>query len=179
MYGSDETPNGEETYFKCPYGKPGDRMWVRETWSRSEAENGNELIVYRADNSIADVYQLGDGAKSLNGFLPERWGECNGALKWRPSIHMPRWASRITMEVFAVRVERLQEITDADAESEGVAMCEHFADAKRGHPLQPHKTAFAWMWNKINGRNAWIENPWVWVVEFKSNWRMNNERRSK
>lgn len=123
----------------CPYGIPGDRLWVRET----HMIHAEEIAYAATDQPLV------------------------GCDKWRPSIFMPRWASRITLEVVAVRVERLQDITEHDAELEGAAMCEHFADAKRGHPLQPHKTAFAWLWNKINGVDSWAANPWVWVVEFK------------
>ena len=141
---------------KCPYGIPGDRLWVRETWFDNMAsDDGDEArtparCVYRADGEFIDQF-------------PEEYMDG----KWTPSIHMPRWASRITLEVVEVRVERLQDITEHDAEREGAATCDHFADAKRGHPLQPHKTSFAWLWNKINGRDSWIANPWVWVVVFK------------
>ena len=140
----------------CPYGVPGDRLWVRETWFDNMAsDDGDEArtparCVYRANGEFIDQF-------------PEEYMDG----KWTPSIHMPRWASRITLEVVEVRVERLQDITEHDAEREGAATCDHFADAKRGHPLQPHKTSFAWLWNKINGRDSWIANPWVWVVVFK------------
>ena len=136
--------------WRCPYGIPGDRLWVRECWGLfdSQPSDGPDRahVFYRAtDGDRCELrYQL-----------------------WRPSIHMPRWASRITLEVVAVRVERLQDITADDAKSEGVEVCKHFADANKGHPLDPHRVAFAWLWNTINGSDAWIANPWVWVVEFK------------
>jgi len=126
----------------------GTRLWVRECWAPVSTfdPSTDTGVVYSAD---------------------KMYGGAVVAWKWRPSIHMPRWASRITLEVVEVRVERLQDITEHDAEREGAATCDHFADAKRGHPLQPHKTSFAWLWNKINGRDSWIANPWVWVVVFK------------
>lgn len=138
----------------CPHGKPGDRLWVRENWTRAECDNGNELIVYQADRTVSDVYQLGDGPKSLNGFLDWRWNdETNGRLKWRPSIFMPRWASRITLELTAVRVERLLEISEEDKLAEGAT----------------HETPFGTVWRKINTKPGirWDDNPWVWVESFK------------
>jgi hypothetical protein len=134
LAGDDETVAG----CFCPYGQPGDRLWVRETFMI----HGGEIAFAATDQPLV------------------------GCDKWKPSIFMPRLASRITLEVVAVRVERLQDITEHDAELEGAAMREHFEKAKHGHPLQPHKTAFAWLWNKINGRDSWAANPWVWVVEF-------------
>ena len=158
-----------DVFYKCPYGIPGDRLWVRETWCR-KLDDG--CFVYNAEGNLdascchyrADGYHVakddGDGGTEYTKSGRE-------ASPWSPSIHMPRWASRITLEVVAVRVERLQDITADDAKSEGVEVCKHFADANKGHPLDPHRVAFAWLWNTINGSDAWIANPWVWVVEFK------------
>lgn len=81
---------------------------------------------------------------------------------WKPSIHMPRWASRITLEVTGVRVERLQDISEADAIAEGAPW------AACGAPQEgSHKAGFAQLWESINGSNSWSTNPWVWVIEFK------------
>lgn len=136
----------------CPYGRVGDRIWVRETWARSR----NNWL-YRADE--------------LDGYNPSEcvveWDWDSACVdKWRPSIHMPRRAARLFLEVTGVRVERVQDITEEDARDEGVELCHVFQMAKSGHPLAPHKTAFAWLWNEINGRDSWQANPWVWVVEF-------------
>ena len=108
-----------------PYGRTGDRLWVRETWGHNPEGPG---YVYRSDGDF-DMKFHGD--------------------RWRPSIHMPRWASRITLEVTGVRVERLQDINEEDALAEGV---EH---------------AFRSLWESINGPGSWDANPWVWVVEFR------------
>lgn len=135
-------PNGEG--FRCPYGKAGERLWVRENfyvlgWLRGKLIKP-EPIHYAADianSSEAEDYTL------------------------RPSIFMPRWASRILLGVTGVRVERLQDISEEDAEAEGVDFI----------PLAPaaltHRTAYAGLWNKINNKTPWASNPWVWVVEFK------------
>lgn len=131
----------------CPYGQPGDRLWVREAWARDD-EDGQ--LMYRADV-----------------------GRDLCADAWRPSIHMPRWASRITLEVTAVRVERLQDISEADAQAEGVipkwepGCSGRLMDAFGGFSFRPAASAYAELWEQINGPGAWDANPWVWVVEFK------------
>lgn len=121
----------------CPYGKPGDRLWVRETW-----RNGPDKALYRATDD--------SGTPSI---------------RWKPSIHMPRAYSRISLEVTAVRVERVQDISEKDAWAEGV-----HSIARRlpysGDDLA--SVAFSGLWQEINGkRHPWDSNPWVWVVEFK------------
>lgn len=147
----------------CPYGTAGSRLWVREATAYAEADNGSEMLVYGADLAVAGVYQLGDGPKSLNGFLEDKWiPERNGTLKFKPSIHMPRWASRITLEITGVRVERLWDISHADALAEGV---EYDVSKDGGSPV----ACFTALWRSINGPESWNENPWVWVVEFKRN----------
>jgi hypothetical protein len=119
---------------RCPYGSPGDRLWVRETWRPSQVEG---KAWYAAT--------CGDG---LHG-------------RWRPSIHMPRWASRLTLEITGVRVERVQEISEADAYAEGIAPWtspeQTFSPVVRYHEL----------WDSINGPGSWASNPWVWVLSFK------------
>lgn len=127
----------------CPYGKPGDRLWVRETF----AVYGDEkmaAIHYRADRPH-DVGRKGVG--------------------YKPSIHMPRWASRLLLEVTAVRVELLQDISADQAMAEGVLSCESELDPD-GNGYSPYEL-FSALWVSINGHDSWHANPWVWVVEFK------------
>lgn len=109
----------------CPYGKPGERLWVRETWRKAEG-----VLQYRAD--------------------PVTWGPTR---KWTPAIHMPRVASRLTLEVTGVRVERLQDITERDAIDEG----------------ETGTSGYRLLWDDLNGKRGlgWSTNPWVWVVEFR------------
>ena len=126
---------------RCPHGQPGDRLWVRETFGHFERnENfapGCEVF-YRAD------------------------GESLAMEPWRPSIHMPRWASRITLEIARVRVERLRACNEADAIAEGAPW------AACGAPQEgSHKAGFAQLWEQINGHGSWEANPWVWVIEFR------------
>lgn len=123
----------------CPYGVPGDRLWVRETW----AEMDDGAIIYRA-NYVAGA----------------------GSMKWTPSIHMPRWASRITLEVTGVRIERVQEISEEDAMAEGV-WCELYGVPEDAAP-EPREI-FETSWDEIYAQRgySWKANPWVWVVEFK------------
>lgn len=142
----------------CHYGAPGGRLWVRETWAAFKADDRpNDLCVaYRASCGSAGAFDYAMADGSILGAKIERW---------TPSIHMPRWASRITLEIISVRVERLQEITEEDARAEGVAamMVECRPDAH-----EPHRGLFAILWDQINGKRApWVSNPWVWRVEFR------------
>jgi hypothetical protein len=134
----------------CPYGQPGDRLWVRESgWQPPYLSP--KMLREGADTWPRYVYNA-DGDE-------KEWCRENG-WKSRPSIHMPRWASRITLEVAGVRVERLNAITHVDAIAEG---CEP-------HPDAPHQSMgddFKRLWQSINGPGSWDLNPWVWVVEFK------------
>jgi len=126
----------------CPYGAPGDRLWVRETW----AQNENQLSETSMDTSI--VFRADGEARALD----------NGCEKaWRPSIHMPRWASRITLEINDVRVERLQEISEADALAEGITHS----------TLNDPRVEYRWLWESINGHGSWDANPWVWPITFR------------
>lgn len=122
-----------------PYGRPGDRLWVRETWAWCSKARGHWL--YRADDSDLGTCHVKDG-------------------RWKPSIHMKRAASRITLEVVAVRVERLQEITPGDAIAEGCPGGDH---GDRYAAIDQYRA----LWGSINGAGSWAANPWVWVVEFR------------
>lgn len=160
--------------FKCPYGKPGDRLWVRETtW---ECIDNNDRLHYAADGPVRDT--------DLRRY------------RRRPSIHMPKWASRITLEVTAVRVERLQDISEEDAVAEGCYTNEQYGDmagCEEGLWPCPNCEGYqvhggigpnmGWievdcktcdnaakrlksLWESINGPDSWAANPWVWVIEF-------------
>jgi hypothetical protein len=130
---------------KCPYGQPGDRLWVRETWApvfkRVPHSNG---CLYRADDDGRQI-----NPRSMDG-------------KWKPSIHMPRWASRITLEITGVRVERLQDISGQDVIAEGIEV-----DILGNAPLTLAIDRYRRLWDSLNAEHApWASNPWVWVVEF-------------
>ena len=134
----------------CPYGRPGDRLWVRETWCRKWDDERGFLdeCWYRASNP--DVVSVDAMEKS----------------PWKPSIHMPRWASRILLEITGVRVERLQDINEMDAAAEGVATWAPGALSPDSLNADP-SDQFRWLWTSINGPDSWGANPWVWVVDFK------------
>lgn len=130
----------------------GDRLWVRETWAVATGDvcDGNAAIRYRADGALEAVNDHRSDA------LPRMLSTSD---RWRPSIHMPRWASRLTLPVVSVRAERLHDITEADAVAEGV----------RDPDLRAAETArvlFADLWNATYGPEAWDANPWVWRIEF-------------
>ena len=130
---------GYDWSLKCPYGQPGDRLWVRETWLQD-----GDIYLYKADFG--------------KGILSDSW---NG--HWKPSIHMPRKASRLTLEIVNIRAERLQDISEEDARAEGAGWWQ---------PIGKNKTYildFGMLWNSINSARGygWDVNPWVWVVEFK------------
>lgn len=136
----------------CPFGKIGDRLWVRETWQCGLCTEST--FAYRATHKPSD--------------LEEGWSEI---IKWRPSSQMPRWASRILLEITGVRVERLQDINEEEAVAEGVAPLhggywKHYQPDWTQHQLSA-RGSFVTLWNSINGVDAWYKNPWVWVIEFK------------
>ena len=165
--------------FTCPYGQPGDRLWVRETFvienddgeygieaptdgspfnktTVSDGEGGEQEAIeiphFRATEPDAEIYSWAciEGDCDHDGDEDE----CN-KTRWKPAIHMPRWASRIDLEVVKIRVERLQDISEEDAKAEGIMMGE------------TPKLEFENLWNAINGAGSWTINHWVWVVEFK------------
>jgi len=153
--------------FQCPYGKPGDRLWVRETWCHAATSgydapsDGREIPVWYRASDEGEV----DASEDLDG---NRAG-------WKPSIHMPRWASRITLEITSVKAERLQDISQQDVLAEGII--EATKDEKlikyglREWPWMDwhldHQSAFKQLWQSIHGPDSWATNPWLWVIEFK------------
>lgn len=141
----------------CPYGKAGDRLWVRETFMDLRG-TGVEHRMKLDDPLQRYAY----GADSPPGSYGDETRKDYG-LKWKPSIHMPRAASRITLEISSVRVERLQDISPDDCIAEGAWPIEK-RDLGRGHEAV---AAFRSLWEGINGPDSWVVNPWVWAVEFK------------
>lgn len=146
---------------ECPYGQPGDRLWVRETWAIASKATDLVKVYYGASEKQSHTefheYFPVDLAEGLQPTWP----------KYRPSIHMPRWASRILLEVTGVRVERLQDISEEDAWNEGVQDWMGKETPWKGHlaPVSVH--AYATLWEQINGPGSWAANPWVWAIEFK------------
>lgn len=135
----------------CQHGAPGDRLWVREAWV---ADAQVDSIAPRELSQGEPIWYPADGHLRQTGCSMMSRGKC------RPSIHMPRWASRILLEITAVRVERLQDISDEQALAEGV---DQTNTSIPGYARQ----RFQDLWESINGAGSWDANPWVWVVEFK------------
>jgi hypothetical protein len=135
---------------KCPYGQPGDRLWVRETFSLVPCSAGCEKYPNGFDPTIASVRQPNAPHEGVR--YRATWDKTHSA-RWRPSIHMPRWASRITLEITDVRVERLHGISESDKLAEGAT------------PEVP----FGTVWRKINTKPGirWEDNPWVWALTFR------------
>lgn len=157
LYAIDAAIHGAETAARellalasrCPYGQAGGRLWVRETWRERVPDQDGRTLDYRADHASEDP--------------------CD--LPWRPSIHMPRAASRINLEVTEARVERLQAITMGDAMAEGLPWRQNFKgfcleDGSHFHAADPRQAYFS-LWEAINGPGSVEANPWVWCVAFK------------
>lgn len=158
----DDCDPNDEARVRCEFGVPGDRLWVRETFCRIDGQTQPSIETdYRA--TYTHGARLGDslGIKK----------------KWTPSIFMPRHASRITLEITNVRVERLQAINEIDAINEGIEKTESGYWSLYGQAevdgTYSARTSFRALWESINSPDAWNDNPWVWVVEFK---RLSKER---
>jgi len=160
---------------KCPYGQPGDRLWVRETWQ------GPLLQEFEIDadpdwHYASHIHQYQNPAHceyAADGGPSPEYTDADDVMRqgWRPSIHMPHWASRITLEITSVRVERLQDISEADALAEGIVRQPDggygLADTTHYHHTDPSQSYLS-LWEAINGEGSVEANPWVWVVEFRS-----------
>jgi len=168
-----DAPEGSNTVSArvvCPYGSTGDRLWVRETFG-AHVDHPDALTMpeYEGGHDPARLLYRADETRGLTQHYAIPWDR----VPWKPSIHMPRWASRITLEITSVHVERLQAITEDGAKAEGVDN-----GPGRGGHLYPSPRAargpmgfrnrFAELWDEINGKRApWKANPWVWCVAFR------------
>lgn len=147
----------------CPYGRPFDRLWVRESFMDLR---GTGIEHYDADGRRQ---RYAFAANSPPGSYSDETRKDYG-LKWKPSIHMPRTACRLVLEITDVRIERLQAISEADAKAEGCAPA--WLDAEdnatvHAHVAPTYRQGFARLWRDINGAESWQANPWVWVVDFR------------
>lgn len=154
-----------ERAVRCPYGQPGDRLWVREAVRAAELPSGVDGVHYVADGGfvpIQDTLQAAEAWMALNHYR----GKCGATV---PPIHMPRWACRLKLEITRVRVERLRAINHLDAIAEGVGLNPSAAQVSMTPPEGESlpRVMFRALWEQINGAGAWEEDPWVWVVEFQ------------
>jgi hypothetical protein len=149
--------------FKSPYGRSGDRLWVRETWMPVD-------LSFR-DSSKYTLKEDDEGKKHAVVYKADEAYYCD----WQPSIFMPRWASRVNLEILDVRAEKLHDITTEDVRAEGIKQTEpdgFWLAPLAGTPDFPWndaRMAYAALWNSINEKSGfgWDKNPWVWVIEFK------------
>jgi len=152
---------------RCPYGQPGDRLWVRETWGCKDADRPG-VPGGRKPQPGDSIQYAENGADAWQWRVP-------GSLPWRPSIHMPRWASRILLEVTDVRVQRVQDISEEDARAEGVLWVPGHgeitpADLHEGYSnYLDCRQGFWVLWDSINAKRGfgWDSNPWVWAITFR------------
>lgn len=168
---SEDAEHAFDFWHPCPFGSVGDRIWVRETFQGplfdfdlmdsyckdSTPFEKSEFCVYKADGVPAPEFYDADDELHC----------C-----WRPSIHMPRWASRILLEITDVRVERLNAISEEDARAEGIIdggclNCGEPEPCGCANPEPDATDAFAYLWQSIYGQESWNANPWVWVIEFE------------
>ncbi|WDZ97932.1 hypothetical protein Herbaro_09180 [Herbaspirillum sp. WKF16] len=161
---------------ECPHGTVGDRLWVREAFSGPYHQHGQPPSTW---NQSSPIWHWADGNPDAGDWTPPK-----------PSIHMPRWASRILLEITGVRVERLQDISEQDALAEGIEKnwtgdpsegqngfgtigwvpdCGwiNYMEDMDGDPAYTPRDSFRSLWQSINGRDSWAANPWLWVVEFR------------
>ncbi|EOT1756571.1 morphogenetic protein [Citrobacter koseri] len=165
-----EHDNGGDYWYPCPFGEVGDRIWVRETWQaihdsvdefgHVEERTYSPSIPKEKDRYWHTVYaeHFGDENREDRGF------------PWRPAIHMPRWASRILLEITSVRVERLNDISQKDAQAEGMELTgwrPTYSDPDSGGEVWTPYDNFAELWQSLYGVGSWLSNPWVWVIEFR------------
>ena len=149
-----ETNPNRGKWIKCRYGQVGDRLWVRETWwtpPHNKIDKNPAIVSYKEI-----IYS------SIGGDATDR-------NRWYPSIFMPRWASRITLEITDIRVERLQEITEEDAKDEGIKVIDKTPDGMYSPPNYPdiHRDIFIGLWDSLNAKYRWESNPFVWCISFK------------
>jgi hypothetical protein len=138
----------------CPYGQPGDILWVRETWCRDQENEGSFL--YRASN-------------------PDAWDEGEpSSSPWKPSIHMPRAACRLRLEILSITVEKLQDISEEDAIREGIEPQPAFENIPQWKDYTNNGCTTGWpcvsfasLWQSINGKESWDANPFCWVINFR------------
>ena len=166
---SGEYPDEGSSFLRCPFGVPGDRLWVRETWRPVDwnGDGSRVVVAYDATNGSEQI------CAAPSGFDFKAWAEREqrridnapmACAPERPSIHMPRWASRISLEVVDVRVQRVQEISEEDARAEGAPAIPRLD----GSDPRYYRQSFAALWDSLApAGQEWADNPWVWAVTFK------------
>lgn len=152
----------------CPYGQPGDRLWVRETWCPDPEDDGTWAYTQWTGCKGSPLSDIPKRFQKPE-YCIHRASWTGSDLVWRPSIHMPRWASRILLEITRVRVEGLQGISDADAIAEGIGLNPGAAGVPLTTP--PGETMpramYRELWESLYGAESWAADPWLWVIDFR------------
>ncbi|HHL1339830.1 TPA: hypothetical protein ACQ3CY_000712 [Klebsiella pneumoniae] len=181
---SEDAEHACDFWHPCPFGAVGDRIWVRETWGvASHAFSVDGLMIdWVPDRPATAIQEMPFGNGYYSGYAiyaadgDFTWGDDDGYEDgrscWKPSIHMPRAASRILLEITGVRVERLNAISEEDARAEGIIdggclNCGEPEPCGCANPEPDATDAFAYLWQSIYGQENWNANPWVWVISFK------------
>ena len=180
---SEDAEHACDFWHPCPFGAVGDRVWVRETWGvvSHELDEDGRIQPWTPDRPATAIHEMpfGNGYYSGHAIYAAdgdfTWGDDDGYEDgrscWKPSIHMPKAASRILLEITDVRMERLNAISERDAQAEGVAKLrggfwQHYQPGWTQHQLSA-RGSFVTLWKSIYGKESWNSNPWVWVIEFK------------
>ncbi|MGF3525361.1 hypothetical protein ACQX7J_10610 [Klebsiella pneumoniae] len=179
---SEDAEHTCDLWHPCPFGAVGDRIWVRETWgvvSHAFSDDGL-MIDWVPDRPATAIHEMPFGNGYYSGYAiyaadgDFTWGDDDGYEDgrscWKPSIHMPRAASRILLEITGVRVERLNAISQEDAQAEGMELTgwrPTYSDPDSGGEVLTPYDNFAELWSSIYGEGSWKDNPWVWVIDFK------------
>ena len=180
---SEDAEHACDFWHPCPFGAVGDRIWVRETWGvvSHELDEDGRIQPWKPDRPATAIHEMpfGNGYYSGHAIYAAdgdfTWGDDDGYEDgrscWKPSIHMPRAASRILLEITDVRVERLNAINEHDAQAEGVAKLrggfwKHYQPGWTQHQLSA-RGSFVTLWKSIYGDESWNSNSWVWVIKFK------------
>lgn len=181
---SEDAEHACDFWHPCPFGAVGDRIWVRETWGvvSHELDEDGRIRPWTPDRPATVIHEMpfGNGYYSGHAIYAAdgdfTWGDDDGYEDgrscWKPSIHMPKAASRILLEITDVRVERLNAISEEDARAEGIIdggclNCGEPEPCECANPEPDATEAFAYLWQSIYGQDNWNANPWVWVIEFK------------
>lgn len=176
MEPGDENFEDVEQHWNCPFGTDGDRLWIKESHCLIDGTEGDpDLVGYRADKSIRIVHVEEPTAWNFRKFVNSEPDQENCADdyrdlakdKWRSGMFMPRYASRTLVEITEIRVERLLDISEDDAQAEGAIPCS--APFLPSPPCAaPHRHGFQKLWDSINAKtHPWSSNPWVWAISFK------------
>ncbi|HBU2515751.1 hypothetical protein QN033_05875 [Klebsiella pneumoniae] len=181
---SEDAEHACDFWHPCPFGAVGDRIWVRETWgvvSHAFSDDGL-MIDWVPDRPTTAIHEMPFGNGYYSGYAiyaadgDFTWGDEDGYEDgrscWKPSIHMPRAASRILLEITNVRVERLNAISEEDARAEviidgGCLNCGEPEPCGCANPEPDATDAFAYLWQSVYGQESWNANPWVWVISFE------------